>query len=765
MVTNNGNNYVVVVISYKQRYGDCLVPKRYAADPKLGTWVETQRVQYRKLPRCDVVIGTNNNNDTANCATVTTAAVATTINSPGNEFGVTPNKRLTAERLRRLTSIGFIWSAKHVRKNHYGNNKNSSSSNNNNNHNNATEMLSQVQVLQATTTTMDSSMANSPPNFPLRSDVHNAIANFTTNAAFAAAPGHIIIDTSLTMTEPTIMMTTTTTTTGETNIPQSLSLMQTQQMEFQVLQDHLQAGRHSQNYPLQQQYYPQQRRHRLNDAQWDDVYQRLVQYKSEFGDCLVPRKYEKDPKLSRWVETQRVLWNRDNNNSKNNNRKQIQHNDNFNEAAATMMEISNNPVSTGPSSSEGFTTLPIDPSVSIELVGNDPEINTDHLELLAAIDDTKAKRLTPERKLKLDNLGFVWSLRSKRIEDHWDEMFKQLLAYNEQHGDCLVPSRYEDNLKLGKWVETQRYEFTKLQRALATTTAAKQDQTQVLLNSDDGDNSKASDDIDNTAFRDNFAKAVATSAKSTAGSPRPHNPRLTEDRLHRLESIGFQWKVKNKMKRFYDKQWDNMFEKLNAFKMDKGHCMVPKRYPVDIKLGTWVHTQRIQYRKLTAGTKKEALTEEEVTALKSCGDEINYRLTEERRLRLEGIGFVWSAREGEKAGDKGRTTRNSYDDQWDNMVVQLKQYQEMNGNCLVPKRYQDNPKLGTWVDTQVRRYCFSTLPLSSSSSSSSSCSFNCSVVGLTFISFIVVVNSLMTRSESNIKNYRRCWQNKARQKM
>ena len=209
-----------------------------------------------------------------------------------------------------------------------------------------------------------------------------------------------------------------------------------------------------------------------------------------------------------------------------------------------------------------------------------------------------------------------------------------------------------------------------------------------------------------------------------------------------------------------------MFEKLSAFKMDKGHCMVPKRYPVDIKLGTWVHTQRIQYRKLTAGTKKEALTEEEVTALKSCGDEISYRLTEERRLRLEGIGFVWSAREGEKAGDKGRTTRNSYDDQWDNMVVQLKQYQEMNGNCLVPKRYQDNPKLGTWVDTQVRRYCFSTLPLSSSSSSSSSsCPFNCSVVGLTFVFFIVVVNSLMTRSESNIKNYRRCWQNKARQKM
>lgn len=41
------------------------------------------------------------------------------------------------------------------------------------------------------------------------------------------------------------------------------------------------------------------------------MYQRLVQYKREHGHCLVPRKYDADPKLSTWVETQRVLWNRD----------------------------------------------------------------------------------------------------------------------------------------------------------------------------------------------------------------------------------------------------------------------------------------------------------------------------------------------------------------------------------------------------------------------------------------------------------------------
>jgi len=47
---------------------------------------------------------------------------------------------------------------------------------------------------------------------------------------------------------------------------------------------------------------------------------------------------------------------------------------------------------------------------------------------MAAMKDspTQPKRLTKERKEKLDAIGFVWSLRNKRIDDHWDEMFRQV---------------------------------------------------------------------------------------------------------------------------------------------------------------------------------------------------------------------------------------------------------------------------------------------------------------------------------------------------
>jgi hypothetical protein len=209
-------------------------------------------------------------------------------------------------------------------------------------------------------------------------------------------------------------------------------------------------------------------------------------------------------------------------------------------------------------------------------------------------------------------------------------------------------------------VETQRYEYTKLQRAAQM---------------DDG--------------------TVGEDVKPTT------NPRLTAERRARLEGIGFEWKVKHKMKRYYDRQWDSMFEKLLKFKADNGHCLVPKRYPPDVKLGTWVHTQRIQFRKMMAGTgtmggvKKydELDDEEDIFEEKdedggmqenddkpqSSSEEQFFRLTDERRRRLEEAGFVWSARDSEKSAEPSRITRNSYDDQWDSMFLRLKAFKEKHG--------------------------------------------------------------------------------------
>ena len=43
----------------------------------------------------------------------------------------------------------------------------------------------------------------------------------------------------------------------------------------------------------------------------------------------------------------------------------------------------------------------------------------------------------------------------------WNERLKQLIEYKEDHGDCLVPIKYEHNKELGQWVSRQRREYKK----------------------------------------------------------------------------------------------------------------------------------------------------------------------------------------------------------------------------------------------------------------------------------------------------------------
>jgi hypothetical protein len=39
---------------------------------------------------------------------------------------------------------------------------------------------------------------------------------------------------------------------------------------------------------------------RLADAKWEDMFARLVVFKQEHGDCLVPNRYPEDPQLGSW---------------------------------------------------------------------------------------------------------------------------------------------------------------------------------------------------------------------------------------------------------------------------------------------------------------------------------------------------------------------------------------------------------------------------------------------------------------------------------
>ena len=69
----------------------------------------------------------------------------------------------------------------------------------------------------------------------------------------------------------------------------------------------------------------------------------------------------------------------------------------------------------------------------------------------------RAKRegmLSPEHIEQLEGLGFVWNV----YNHFWVRGFEELLAYKAEHGDVLVPQKYQTagGYKLGHWVKVQR---------------------------------------------------------------------------------------------------------------------------------------------------------------------------------------------------------------------------------------------------------------------------------------------------------------------
>lgn len=67
----------------------------------------------------------------------------------------------------------------------------------------------------------------------------------------------------------------------------------------------------------------------------------------------------------------------------------------------------------------------------------------------------KHSTLTPDREEALSILGFVWDSHAAG----WDERWKELRAYREEHGHCRVPKKYPENPQLAVWVKCQRRQF------------------------------------------------------------------------------------------------------------------------------------------------------------------------------------------------------------------------------------------------------------------------------------------------------------------
>jgi len=110
-------------------------------------------------------------------------------------------------------------------------------------------------------------------------------------------------------------------------------------------------------------------------------------------------------------------------------------------------------------------------------------------------------------------------------------------------------------------------------------------------------------------------------------------------------------------------RWEKGFALLSRFRARKGHCC-PSRLYVDgnYKLGEWVAFQRGLHHK--------------------------DMLTEERKQRLDAIGFVW----------------NPQDRLWERGLITLLNFKRREGHCCPSRHHVErNFELGQWVSVQRYR--------------------------------------------------------------
>lgn len=146
-------------------------------------------------------------------------------------------------------------------------------------------------------------------------------------------------------------------------------------------------------------------------------------------------------------------------------------------------------------------------------------------------------------------------------EAAWSRHMQDLRCFSSEHGHCHVPLNYEKYPKLGLWVKEQRRHYTLMKQKKSS--------------------------------------------------------HMTVERCAELTTLGFCYDT-------HESTWMERWRELAAFKEKTGSCVVPSNH-YNTKLATWVHHQRRQYKRYTAGH--------------AC------HITSDRIRRLDQLEFVWNPRQ------------------------------------------------------------------------------------------------------------------------
>ena len=332
---------------------------------------------------------------------------------------------------------------------------------------------------------------------------------------------------------------------------------------------------------------------------------------------------------------------------------------------------------------------------------------------------TNKEQLTIVRRERLDGLAFVWDAR----EAAWEDGISYLERYKQREGHCRVPQEYKENgFSLGAWVSAQR----EAREALSPERKARLDGLGLDWDPLSAQWEEGFDHLKVFKQREGHCRVAQKHRENGfplgvwANTQRRNKEKLTVDRRDKLDKLGFVWDP-------LSAQWEEGFDHLKVFKQREGHCRVPAKYKFKengYPLGQWVGVQRVNKDRLFEGRRQRlhelgfiwdtlaAAWEDGFNYLKDykqreghcrvpakhedgngfrLGGWVNNqrmnkeKLTVERRVRLDEIGFIWEPHE----------------QSWEEGFGYLTVFKQREGHCRVPQRHEENGfRLGGWVNNQ-----------------------------------------------------------------
>lgn len=326
--------------------------------------------------------------------------------------------------------------------------------------------------------------------------------------------------------------------------------------------------------------------------------------------------------------------------------------------------------------------------------------------------------LSPERKNRLNSIGFVWDAHSAQ----WEKNFKALASFQNKTGHCRVPkgkNPSDSELEFYRWVNRLRKYKSKLSPERIT----RLDSIGFTWDPFGDLWEKGFNSLSLYHQREGHSSVPLRHSEngfnlgSWVSKQRKDKDKMGVDKIKRLNSLGFVWDP-------LGESWEQFFESLKAFYKRKGHSRVPLDHQESgLLLGRWVGHQRRGKAKLSAervqrlnalnfswdpiGETWEKHFEALVDFKKREGHAnvptllvinglflgkwvSNQRtdkalLPTERINRLNSVGFVW----------------DSLAEKWENGLKALINYSKREGDTHVPHRHkEDGVSLGVWVAAQ-----------------------------------------------------------------